>query len=264
MRWKKCTIDGTFGDKSVVLTTGVIDRPRKAALLFHGVHSSSSSDPGNKYARIGAALAENGVMPILCETSRKVRNRHDYADKPLEWIFDAFRGKTYLHELGDCFNAYRATRSLSPLLPLTLWGFSLGGLSALLIAGGIASGTGTAEQLDGLILCGSGDSVYPENKDIFKLPILSTAQNGSEELAAAAKNLRVNWARVFRGGEDSTFPHDACMRVYDALNVKDKAFYEVPGSDHSFRLFHGSPSKVPLEEVYARVPYLFQTQRTEQ
>ena len=105
MRWRKSAIDGTFGDKTVLLTTGVIDRPRKAALLFHGVHSSSSSDPGNKYARIGAALAENGVMPILCETSRRVRNRHDYTDRPLEWIIDAFRGKTYLNELEDCYLA---------------------------------------------------------------------------------------------------------------------------------------------------------------
>ena len=110
MRWRKSAIDGTFGDKTVLLTTGVIDRPRKAVLLFHGVHSSSSSDPGNKYAHIGAALAENGVMPILCETSRRVRNRHDYANKPIEWIFDAFRGKTYLHELEDCYRAYVAVK----------------------------------------------------------------------------------------------------------------------------------------------------------
>ena len=106
MRWRKSSIDGTFGDRTVLLTTGVVDRPRKAALLFHGVHSSSGSDPGNKYARIGTALAENGVMPILCETSRRVRNRHDYVDRPIEWIFDAFRGKTYLQELEDCYRAY--------------------------------------------------------------------------------------------------------------------------------------------------------------
>ncbi|MBR0107679.1 MAG: alpha/beta hydrolase [Pyramidobacter sp.] len=257
MRWRKSAIDGTFGDKTVLLTTGVIDRPRKAALLFHGVHSSSGSDPGNKYARIGAALAENGVMPILCETSRRVRNRHDYTDRPLEWIIDAFRGKTYLNELEDCYLAYLAVKTIYPLLPLTLWGFSLGGLSALLIAGGAASGTNQPEKLDGLILCGSGDKVFAENKDIFKLPILSTAQEGSEQLTAAGNNLRVNWARVFRGSEDTTFPHDACVRVYESLSTADKAFYEVPGSDHSFRLLHGSPSHVPLEEVFKRVPQLF-------
>ena len=257
MRWRKSAIDGTFGDKTVLLTTGVIDRPRKAVLLFHGVHSSSSSDPGNKYAHIGAALAENGVMPILCETSRRVRNRHDYANRPIEWIFDAFRGKTYLHELEDCYRAYVAVKALYPYLPLTLWGFSLGGLSALLIAGGVASGTGKAEELEGLILCGSGDKVYAENKDIFKLPILRTAQEGSEQLIAAGNNLRVKWARVFRGGEDATFPHDACVRVYESLAVADKDFYEVPGGDHSFRLLHGTPSRVPLEEVYQRVPQLF-------
>ena len=257
MRWRKSSIDGTFGDRTVLLTTGVVDRPRKAALLFHGVHSSSGSDPGNKYARIGTALAENGVMPILCETSRRVRNRHDYVDRPIEWIFDAFRGKTYLQELEDCYRAYVAVKELYRRLPLTLWGFSLGGLSALLIAGGIASGTGTAENLEGLILCGSGDKVFAENKDIFKLPILRTAQEGSEQLIAAGNNLHVAWARVFRGSEDTTFPHDACCRVYESLAVSDKAYYEVPGSDHSFRLLHGAPSKAPLEEVFKRVPQLF-------
>jgi len=257
MRWRKNIIDGTFGDKSVILTTGVIDRPRKAALLFHGVHSSSGSDPGNKYAYIGTTLAENGVMPILTETSRKVRNRHDYADRPMHWIFDAFGGKSYMDELTDCCNAYKAVRAMYPLLPLTLWGFSLGGLSALLIAGGVATGTGNAEKLDGLILCGSGDSVFPQNKDIFKLPILSTVQDENDQLFAAARNLNLNWARVFRGSEDTTFPHDACVRIYEAMNARDKSFYEVPGSDHSFRLLHGAPSHVPLEEVYKRVPQLF-------
>ena len=104
MRWRKNYIDGTFGDKTVILTTGVIDRPRKAALLFHGVHSNASSEPGNKYARIGAALAENRIMPILAESSRKVRNRHDYANVPLRWIYDAFDGKTYAEELEDFHN----------------------------------------------------------------------------------------------------------------------------------------------------------------
>ncbi len=259
MQWRKSSIEGTFGDRAVVLTTGVIDRPRKVALLFHGVHSSSASDPGNKYARIGAALAENGVTPVLCETSRRVRNRQDYAQRPLEWIFDAFSGKTFFDELEDCRRACEAVRALYRHLPLTLWGFSLGGLSALLIAGGAAPQSDGPVPLDGLILCGSGDSVFPENRDIFKLPILSTLGQGREQLAAAAGSLDVSWARVFRGGEDNTFPHDACARVYETLNVADKAFYEVPGGDHSFRMLRGSPSRAPLEAVFRRLPRLFTT-----
>ncbi|MGI6074866.1 MAG: alpha/beta hydrolase [Pyramidobacter sp.] len=254
MRWRKNFIDGTFGDKTTLLTTGVIDRPRGAVLLFHGVHSCASSEAGNKYARIGGALAENGLMPILAETSRKVRCRRDYDGEPLRWITDAFQGKTYAQELQDCFNAYRAARSLYAHLPLTLWGFSLGGLSALLIAGGALSPA--PRDIEGLILCGSGDKVYAENSQIFELPILDTLKDSSELLTAAAK-LKVRWAHVFRGSEDSTFPPDACRRIYDALAVADKDYFEVEGSDHSFRLFHGAPSNKPLAEVYRRVPQLF-------
>lgn len=256
MRWRKNYIDGTFGDKTVILTTGVIDRPRKAALLFHGVHSNASSEPGNKYARIGAALAENRIMPILAESSRKVRNRHDYANVPLRWIYDAFDGKTYAEELEDFHNAYEAARALYPRLPLTLWGFSLGGLSALLIAGGTMTG-GTAPQgIEGLILCGSGDTVFSENKEIFKLPILSSLERNGR-LLQAARNVDVRWARVFRGSEDATFPADACRRIFDALAVTDKKYYEIDGSDHSFRFLRGMPSRRPLEEIYRRVPQLF-------
>lgn len=256
MRWRKNYIDGTFGDKTVILTTGVIDRPRKVALLFHGVHSNASSEPGNKYARIGAALAENRIMPVLAESSRKVRNRHDYANVPLRWIYDAFDGKTYAEELEDFYNAYEAARALYSSLPLTLWGFSLGGLSALLIAGGAMTGGAAPSGIEGLILCGSGDAVFPENKEIFKLPILNSLER-NDRLLQAARGVNVRWARVFRGGEDATFPSDSCRRIFDALAVADKKYYEIDGSDHSFRFLHGMPSRRPLEEIYRRVPQLF-------
>lgn len=255
MRWRKNFIDGTFGDRTTLLTTGVIDRPRGVVLLFHGVHSCASSEVGNKYARIGLALAERGFMPVLAETSRKVRCRRNYDGEPLRWIADAFRGKTYAQELQDCCNAYRSVRSLYAHLPLTLWGFSLGGLSALLIAGGAVS-SAVPRDIEGLILCGSGDKVYAENEPIFQLPILDTLKH-SDELLKAAAALKVRWARVFRGSEDATFPPDACRRLYDALVVEDKKYFEVEGSDHSFRLYHGAPSDRPLTEVYRRVPQLF-------
>ncbi len=253
MRWRKNFIDGTFGDKTVLITTGVIDRPRGVVLLFHGVHSSANSEPGNKYARIGAALAENGFMPLLVETSRLIRNRQDYALRPEKWIYDAFCGKNYAQELGDCYNAFCAARELYPYLPMVLWGFSLGGLSALLIAGGAC---GSAENLDGLVVCGSGDSTYPENMAMFKLPILDTLKDGGE-LLSAAKNLKVRWARVFRGSEDSTFPNDACRRIFDAMATPDKEYYEVEGSDHTFRFLHGVASRKPLEEVFSYIPQIF-------
>ncbi len=256
MRWRKNFIDGTFGDKTVLLTTGVIDRPRGAVLLFHGVHSSASSEAGNKYARIGLALAERGFMPVLAESSRLTRNRKDYANVPMRWIYDAFKGKTYAQELEDFDNAFRAVREMYPYLPLTLWGFSLGGLSALLIAGGFTSGGTAPSGLDGLILSGSGDSVFPGSEDMFKLPILDSLQDGGE-LIRAAQNLKVKWARAFRGSEDATFPPESCRRLFDAMAVEDKEYYQVEGGDHTFRFLHGAPSLEPLREVYRHIPQLF-------
>ena len=127
MRWRKSFINGTFGDKTVIITTGIIDRPTRVVMLFHGVHSNASSEPGNKYARIGLALAKNGVLPVLVETSRIIRNRSDYQNDPLGWVFGAFKGKTFEDELNDCANALSATSALYSTLPITMWGFSLGG-----------------------------------------------------------------------------------------------------------------------------------------
>ncbi|MDY3868539.1 MAG: alpha/beta hydrolase [Pyramidobacter sp.] len=255
MRWRQTFIDGTYGDKTVILTAGIVDTPQKAVLLFHGVHSNACSDPGNKYARIGRALAECGVLPVMAETSRRVRNRHDYANDPMGWIYDAFDGKTYMQELEDTYAAYKAVRQLYPALSLTLWGFSLGGLSALLIAGGFMTGD-APQDIEGLIMCGSGDETYPENADVLKLPILNTVREPFE-LYRAAEKVRAPWVRSFRGSEDATFSEAACRRIFDKIAASDKAYCEIDGSDHSFRLVHGAPSRRPLKELYARLPQLF-------
>ena len=256
MRWRETYIDGTYGDKTVILTAGIVDNPRKAVLLFHGVHSNACADAGNKYARIGRALAENGVLPVMAESSRRVRNRQDYAGNPMGWIYDAFDGKTYAQELQDAQNAYRAVRLLYPALPLTLWGFSLGGLSALLIAGGYTSGGRAPEDLEGLVICGSGDETYPENAEVLKLPIINTVES-PKELYSAAERVRTAWVRTFRGTEDGTFSEEACRRIFDRIPVADKQFFQVEGSDHSFRMIHGSTSRKPLAEVYKHLPQLF-------
>lgn len=256
MRWRKSYVDGTFGDKTVILTTGVIDRPERVVLLFHGVHSNANSEPGNKYARIGLALAECGLLPVLTETSRRVRNRSDYQDNPGGWIKDAFAGKTFDNELHDCANALFAVQKQYPALPITLWGFSLGGINALLIASGYVKEV-CPSHVDSLIMCGSGDAVFPENKDMFKLPILSTMTGSLDDLTRAASKLNLKWARVFRGTQDTTFPEDACRHLFSSMSVEDKQYYEIKDSDHSFRFLNGQPSMKPLWEVYRCLPQLF-------
>lgn len=253
MRWRKHYIDGSFGDRTVLVTTGEVYRPRKAVVLFHGVHSSANGHPANKYARIGAALAENGLMPVLVETSRRVRNRHDYADRPVEWIADAFYGKNYQQELSDCYAGCCAARSLFPNLPITLWGFSLGGLSALLIASGKIF---RPVEFEGLVMCGSGAEVMHSRRDIFKLPILDSLSDGAM-LMEAAQNVHTSWARVFHGSLDTTFSRTSCHNLFAKLPVKDKEFYEIEGADHSFRLFNGKSSSKSLEAVYRHIPQLF-------
>ena len=256
MLWRRNLIDGTFGDKTVLLTTGVIDRPKRAVLLFHGVHSNAAPDPGNKYAGIGLRIARSGNLPILAETSRKIRNRADYQDDPMGWVNDAFAGKTFRDELTDFANALTAVRTLYPALPVTMWGFSLGGLIALLIAGGYTEAP--LDRLDSLVICGSGDSVFPENVGMFKLPILSTLTDSMDELhRAAAKLGGLKWLRVFRGTQDSTFPSSACKALYDSAATADKAYYEIEGSDHTFRFLDGKLSHRPLNEVYKLLPQLF-------
>lgn len=256
MRWRKTYIDGTFGDKTVLLTTGVIDAPKGCVLLFHGVHSNATSEPGNKYARIGTDIAQSGFIPVLVETSRLIRDRRPYADAPMRWVTDAFTGKTCDQELEDFYRAFQAMRVIYSHLPLMLWGFSLGGLCALLIAGGAKTSGKAPEGIDGLIICGSGDSVGPENQDIFKLPILDSLREVGD-LTAAAHGLRVRWTRAFRGTQDATFPRDACVRLYDAMSVADKAYYDIEGSDHSFRFLNGAPSRKPLDDVEALIPQIF-------
>lgn len=249
MRWKTIDIPGTFGDKLIRLTIGIVSDPQRCVLLFHGVHSSANSEPGNKYAVLGAMLAENGSLPILIETSRLTRDRKPYGNDLLRWVYAAFRGKTYIQELTDAALGFAAAQNLYQSLPLSLWGFSLGGLNALMIAGGFGLPSGIPRpHLDGLVLTGSGDRIRAESAEAMKLPILRDLTS-PDKLYDACASLDAQWCRILYGSRDATFDEASCRRLYDRIICRDKEFHRFEGFDHSFRMLNGSPSRRPLSEA---------------
>lgn len=251
MGWKIVDIPGSFGDKTVRLTVGIVDRPRQVLVLFHGVHSCASAEAGNKYAYLGSLAAQFGVLPVLVETSRRIRDRRPYAGDLPQWIYRAFGGKTFEQELSDAAGALQAVGDLYKGLALSLWGFSLGGLIALLLAGGEGLPAGAAKpRLEGLILTGCGDRIREDRHEALKLPILRDLSD-PEALYRAAGALEARWCRAFYGTLDETFEESSARRLYDLISCRDKAFYRCEGVDHAFRNLEGSPSRKPLQDAVA-------------
>ncbi len=228
---------------------GILDRPRHLLVLLHGVHSCASAEAGNKYAYLGSLTAQWGVLPVLVETSRRIRDRRPYADDLSRWIYRAFGGKTFQQELSDAAAGLLAARDLYKALPLSLWGFSLGGLMALLLAGGLGLPAGAKRpNLEGLILTGSGDRIRPEHQEALELPILRDLTD-SRDLYQAARTVKARWCRVFYGSLDETFDEASARRLYDLITCGDKAFYRYEAVDHSFRNLKDSPSRQPLQDA---------------
>lgn len=249
MRWKTISVPGSYGDGVTVLTLSVVTRPRRIVLLLHGVHSWAQGVAGNKYAILGELLAELGVMPVLVETSRSERNRTAFGSDLTQWIQAAFAHKTFEQELNDTASALQAVQNLFPNLPLSLWGFSLGGLCALLLAAGM--GLDDRPSIEGLILSGTGDRIRHERQQAMQLPILKDLGD-VRPLFEAAPKVKAQWIRCFYGSEDQTFDEASCRRIHDVL-PGDCQFIIVNGADHSFRMQHHQPSYLPLRLMVAHL-----------
>lgn len=243
MRWQKTLIDGSFGDGRTVLTLGVVPRPRRVVMLFHGVHSCAQATPGNKYALLGSMLGERGVLPVLVETSRKFRNRHEWGTDLMGWIHESFEGKTFQEEMDDLTGALTAVQQLYSQLPLTLWGFSLGGLCALFLAGGF--GQERLPDIDGLVMAGAGHELRPGRETAMKLPLLRDLVNPSK-FEPWTRAARPKWLQGFYGSLDESFAEATCREVYNQVDCPNRQWNVIQGADHSFRRLNGQTSRLPL------------------
>lgn len=232
-----------FGDTGVRVSRLFPAAPNGAhALLLHGVHSSANLGHRNKFRHLAEILARRGVTPWLCETSRVAVNREEYGE-PLAWIEEAFGGKTFGEEHDDCLSALRLVLEENPR-SLWIWGFSLGGIIALLLA-----------RLDGLrvdrlILSGTALTALPEvEKVMMPMPVLSTlrATVGPDML----DGVRAGEMFSFRGTEDAVFSEEACRSLLGAVKIPEsrKKFFAIEGADHSFKMRGGKYDPGIMEEM---------------
>lgn len=137
---------GAFGDGAT--TVSVLPAREGAGgpacpriVLLHGVHGCASPEPENKYGYLARLCTERGSDACIVETSRARRDRNtfireDGGDDRVAWAIAAFSGKTFAMELSDVCAALERIEADLPPRPTVLWGFSLGGIIAVLIAGG--------------------------------------------------------------------------------------------------------------------------------
>ena len=233
-----------FGDTGVRVSRLFPDKPDGThALLLHGVHSSANLTPRNKFRHLAFILAERGITPWLCETSRVSVTLEECGHEPLAWIEASFGGKNFGEEHDDCLAALRLALAEAPR-KLWLWGFSLGGIIALLLA------RIHDVKIDRLILAGTGLFSMPDVKKILMpMPVLSTLRSVvSEEMV---DEVRAGEAISFRGSEDSVFSEEACLSLLRALKIPEtrKRFFSIKGADHSLKMRGGKYDPLIMDEM---------------
>ena len=238
-------IPGSFGVSGVKLSRLFPDtEARTHVLLLHGVHSSANLNPSNKFSHLAKIIAGCGMMPWLCETSRKRTDMENYHDNYAAGITDAFGGKTFQNELDDCAAALGRVLEEKPE-SLWIWGFSLGGICALELCRREIS-----PSPDKIILSGTGLVSMPQAEaSMMGLPILSTLRSTIntdrlDEVHAGA-------AASFRGSGDSIFSEEACRTLLDRLPIPavNKQFYTIEGADHSLKNRNGKRDPQIMDEM---------------
>ncbi len=258
-RLRTVYLDGSFGDRKVHLHLFTPDQPfRDLVVVFHGVHGNATPEEGNKYGDLGRMIAQRGAAAAVVETSRLRRDRQAFGGDKNRWAVEAFSGKTFAQEIQDLAWAVRGATEEVEAPRLWLWGFSLGGIGAMLIASGLCSSLGVdspASEVEGVVVSGTGD-VLRDTADLgmLKLPILNNLPDRSL-LQDAARNLKASFFASFRGTEDDLFGVASCRRLVDLVPLpeEDKFMQELPGVDHSFRMMNGQPSREPLRLMVDRV-----------
>ena len=237
-------LPSAFGDTGVRVSRLFPEEPDGThALLLHGVHSSANLGHRNKFRHLAEILAARGVTPWLCETSRVSVSREECGDQPLAWIEESFGGKTFGEEHDDCLAALDLALAQKPA-KFWVWGFSLGGIIALLLA------CRSDVRIDRLVLSGTGPTATPEAENIMMpMPILSTLRSTVEP--DMVSRVRAGEVFAFRGTEDAVFTEEACRSLLGSIKIPDgrKKFYAIEGADHSLKTRGGKYDPLIMDEM---------------
>lgn len=246
MKSVKSVFPGTFGDGKVIVRRCDPHSPNGVhVVLLHGLYSSANMAPKNKFRLAAQLLTERGFTAWQVETSRKRRSRRGLGEDPEEWVRLAFAGKTFAQERDDFFSAIDGISELTAGEPLWLWGFSLGGIIALLAAARPDKGA------DAVILSGTGFADLEESRAEFaERPILSTVEAEiSPELSAS---VRAGFVISFRGSNDDIFSTKSCNDLLNSLSgvpAKRRIFRDIAGAGHSFRERDGVNDPTVMAEM---------------
>ena len=237
-------LPSAFGDTGVRVSRLFPEEPDGThALLLHGVHSSANLGHRNKFRHLAEILAARGVTPWLCETSRVSVSREECGDQPLAWIEESFGGKTFGEEHDDCLAALDLALAQKPA-KFWVWGFSLGGIIALLLA------CRSDVRIDRLVLSATGLTATPEAQNIMMpMPILSTLRSTVEP--DMVSRVRAGEVFAFRGTEDAVFTEEACRSLLGSIKIPDgrKKFYAIEGADHSLKTRGGKYDPLIMDEM---------------
>ena len=243
-KYEITVLPSAFGDTGVRVSRLFPEEPDGThALLLHGVHSSANLGHRNKFRHLAEILAARGVTPWLCETSRVSVSREECGDQPLAWIEESFGGKTFGEEHDDCLAALDLALAQKPA-KFWVWGFSLGGIIALLLA------CRSDVRIDRLVLSGTGLTATPEAENIMMpMPILSTLRSTVEP--DMVSRVRAGEVFAFRGTEDAVFTEEACRSLLGSIKIPDerKKFYAIEGADHSLKTRRGKHDPQIMDEM---------------
>ncbi|NLB83759.1 MAG: alpha/beta hydrolase, partial [Synergistaceae bacterium] len=247
MKVEMKTAPGSFGDREVRLffLSEKAEEQKPLYVLYHGVHGWAQPNESNKYGYLASGLARNGAVVCITENSRLRRDRETFGLDRTSWAHAAFAGKTFSMEIYDACSALAEAQKIYPERKAILWGFSLGGLIALMMSGGETGGFAKGFPLPapawkgprGLVVSGSGDETAKPKTGTLPLPILDSLGEKSVLLRAASGAENLSFALFFYGSRDGTFTEESSRRLFRLIPIADdrKEFHIIPGADHSFR-----------------------------
>jgi dienelactone hydrolase len=190
-------------------------------------------------------LIEQGASCAIVETSRIRRDRESFGEDREAWAHAAFKGKTFFQDHADAVAGIEAAAMEAGIGSIWVFGFSLGGIHAVLAAGS----EGLSFTPSGIALGGSGYRIRSEAENALTLPILDSMP-GSDPLIEAAGRLRAE--RLVSSTVRWT-PHSRMTPVADWWSwhpcPEKKGFVVIEGADHAFRSLKGNPSLKPLEMI---------------